>query len=52
MPVTTPIAKLIRKILPKSLVIFRNFSSPVRTQAVCIRATSNTIPMVSGTNKK
>ena len=40
MPVTTPIAKLIRKSLPQNLVALRYFSLPVRTQAVCRPATS------------
>ena len=52
MPVTTPIAKLIRKILPKNFVARSHFSFPVRTHAVCIPATSQTSPKVIGTKKK
>ena len=52
MPVTTPIAKLIRKILPQNLVARSHFSFPVRTQAVCMPATSQLRPRVIGTKKK
>ena len=52
MPVTTPMAKLMRKSFPQNFVARRYFSSPVRTHAVCRPATSAESPMVSGTNKK
>ena len=51
-PVTTPMAKLMRKSLPQNFVMPRYFALPVRYQAVCIRATRNDSPMVSGTNRK
>jgi len=52
MPVTTPMAKLIRNNLPKNLVSLRYRTSPVRTQAVWNPATNHTVPSVSGTNRK
>ncbi len=52
MPVTTPMAKLIRKIFPKNLVARNHFSLFVRTQAVCIPATRKLRPMVIGTKRK
>ena len=52
MPVTTPMAKLIRKSFPKNLVRRSHFSSPVRYQTVCMIATSGASPIVSGTNMK
>ena len=52
MPVTTPIAKLMRKSFPKNFVARSHFSSPVRTHAVCMPATRNDVPMVMGTKKK
>ena len=52
MPVTTPIAKLIRNSLPKNRVSRSQRSSPVRHQMVCMIATSGARPIVSGTNKK
>ena len=51
-PVTTPMAKLIRKIFPKNLVARSHFSLLVRTQAVCIPATRKLRLIVIGTNKK
>jgi hypothetical protein len=51
-PVTTPIAKLIRKSFPQNLVMRRYVGLPVRTQAVCMIATSGARPMVSGTKRK
>jgi hypothetical protein len=51
-PVTTPTAKLMRKSLPKNFVILSQRSSPVRTQTVCMIATSGASPMVSGTKRK
>ncbi len=52
MPVTTPIAKLIRKSLPKNLVIRSQRSSPLRSHRVCMIATIGARPMVSGTKMK
>ena len=52
MPVTTPMAKLMRKSLPKNLVSWRYFTLPVRKYAVWKPATSHTVPRVSGTNRK
>ena len=52
MPVTTPIAKLIRKSLPKNLVSRSQCSLPVRTQAVSKPATIADSPIVIGTNRK
>jgi hypothetical protein len=51
-PVTTPMAKLIRNSLPQNLVARRYRGAPVRTQAVCNPATSADRPMVIGTKKK
>ena len=52
MPVTTPMAKLIRKSFPKNLVSWRYLTLPVRYQAVWKPATSQTVPRVRGTNRK
>ena len=52
MPVTTPIAKLIRKSFPKNLVSCRYLRFPVRTQMVCRIATSIESAIVSGTKRK
>ncbi len=52
MPVATPIAKLISRSLPKNLVSRSHRSLPVRTQKVCIRATSGDRPIVRGTKMK
>jgi hypothetical protein len=52
MPVTTPIAKLMRKSLPKNFVRRSHRSSSVRTHMVCKMATSGARPIVSGTNRK
>lgn len=52
MPVTTPIAMLIRKSLPQNLVALRYFSFSVRTQAVCRPAVSAASEIVSGTKRK
>ena len=51
-PVATPIAKLIRKSVPKNRVSRSHFSSLVRCQSVCITASSGASPSVSGTNVK
>ena len=51
-PVPTPIAKLITKIVPKKRVSRSQSSSPVRRQAVCMIASSQASPIVSGTKKK
>jgi hypothetical protein len=52
MPVTTPIAKLMRKSLPQNFVRRFQVSSPVTYQAVSSPATTQTSPSVSGTKKK
>ena len=52
MPVTTPIAKLIRNNFPKNLVRRRSASSPLRYQRVWNHATSIESPMVRGTMMK
>ena len=52
MPVTTPIAMLIRKSLPQNFVALRYFSLPVRTQAVSRPATSAASEIVRGTKRK
>lgn len=52
MPVTMPIAKLIRKSFPKNLVRRSHFSSRVRNQIVCMIATSSDMPIVIGTKRK
>ena len=51
MPVTTPMAKLIRNSFPKNLVNRRYCSLPVRCHRVCRIATSIDIAMVTGTKK-
>ena len=51
-PVTTPIAKLIRNSFPKNLVARRYLSLLVRYQAVWNPATRNPEPIVSGTKIK
>ena len=52
MPVTTPIAKLIKNSFPKNLVARRYLSLLVRYQAVCKPATRKPDPIVIGTNIK
>ena len=52
MPVTTPMAKLIRNSFPKNLVRRRSASSPLRYQRVWNQATSIESPMVKGTMMK
>src|SRR6478735_4643014 len=52
MPVTTPIAKLMRKILPKKRVRWSHFTLPVRNHAVWKIETVSAIPRVRGTNRK
>jgi len=52
MPVTTPIAKLMRKSFPKNFVNCRYLTFPVRNHAVWKPATSHTVPRVRGTNRK
>ena len=52
MPVTTPIAKLIRNSLPKNLVSRRSDSRPWRYQRVWNHATNIDSPMLRGTMKK
>ncbi len=52
MPVTTPIAKLIRNSFPQNFVRRFHTSSPVKYQAVCSPATTQTRPRVRGTKKK
>ena len=51
-PVATPMAKLMRRSLPKNLVSRSHFSSWVRTQNVCISATRGARPIVNGTKMK
>ncbi len=51
-PVATPIAKLIRKSVPKKCVRRSHFSSRVRCQSVCITARNGASPSVSGTKMK
>jgi len=51
MPVTTPIAKLMRKILPKKRVRCRYCTLPVRTHAVWKMAATSAMPIVSGTKR-
>jgi hypothetical protein len=51
-PVTTPIAKLIRNSFPKNFVIRSQAGFPVRTHAVCINATNGANPIVNGTKMK
>ena len=51
-PVTTPTARLMRKIRPKKR-LSRSHVSSFRTSArVCMTATRNASPMVMGTKKK
>ena len=52
MPVTTPIAKLIRNSLPKNFVRRRYSGFPVRTQAVSMPAMIADSPIVIGTKRK
>ena len=52
MPVATPSAKLMSKILPKNLVATSHCLLPVLRQSVSMRATSGDSPMVSGTRMK
>ncbi|CAM5637963.1 hypothetical protein SCALM49S_04730 [Streptomyces californicus] len=52
MPVTTPMAMLIRNSLPQNLVALRYFSFSVRTQAVCRPAVRAASEIVSGTKRK
>ena len=52
MPVTTPMAKLMRKSLPQNFVRRLYVSLPVRTHRVCMMATSTDSPSVRGTKKK
>ncbi len=52
MPVATPMMKLIRKSLPQNFVMRRYCSRPVRTQRVCMTATTRPRPMVRGTMRK
>src|SRR5436309_1115322 len=51
-PVTTPMAKLMRKSFPQNLVARRYSGRPVRTHVVCSTATRPDSPIVSGTKKK
>jgi hypothetical protein len=51
-PVTTPMAKLMRKIEPKNRVIRRYSALPVRYQAVWNTAAVVARPIVSGTKRK
>ncbi len=50
-PVATPIAKLIRKSVPKKCVSRSQRSSRVRCHIVCMTATSGPSPSVSGTKR-
>ena len=52
MPVTTPMAKLMRKILPKNRVMRRYSALPVRYHAVWKTAAVVARPIVIGTNRK
>lgn len=52
MPVTTPMAMLMRKSFPQNFVALRYFSLFVRTQAVCKPAVSAAREIVRGTNRK
>ncbi len=52
MPVTTPMAKLMRKMPPKNRVIRRYSALPVRYHAVWNTAVVVARPIVSGTNRK
>ena len=51
-PVATPIAKLIRKSVPKKRVRRSHFSSRLRYHSVCMTATIGPRPSVSGTKRK
>ena len=51
-PVTTPIAKLMRKSFPQNFVRRFQTSSPVTYQAVWRTATTQARPRVRGTKKK
>jgi len=51
-PVTTPIAKLMRKSFPQNFVSRFQTSRPVTCQAVWRTATTQARPRVSGTKKK
>lgn len=52
MPVTTPIAILIKKSFPQNFVALRYFSFSVRTQAVCRPAVRAASEIVRGTKRK
>ena len=52
MPVATPRAKLMSRILPKNFVATLHCSSPVRRWSASMRATSGDRPIVSGTRMK
>ena len=52
MPVTTPTARLIRKIRPKKRLRRSQVSSLRSTASVCITATRKQSPIVMGTKKK
>ena len=52
MPVTTPIAKLMRKTLAPERVMRRYSALPVRYQAVCKIADEERSPIVIGTKRK
>ena len=52
MPVATPRAKLMSRILPKKSVRRSQCSLPVLYHMVCRMATSGAIPIVSGTRMK
>ena len=52
MPVTTPIAKLMRKILPKNCVRCRYLTFAVRYHAVWNTAVVVAMPIVIGMNRK
>ncbi len=51
-PVTTPMAKLMRKSVPQNLVMRLYLGSEVRYQNVCMMATSTDSPIVNGTKMK
>ncbi len=51
-PVTTPTATLISSSVPKKRVSRRHASTPERCHSVCITATRNDSPIVTGTNRK
>lgn len=52
MPVTMPIAKLMRKIFPKNRVRWSHFTSAVRNHMVWKIATNSDMPSVRGTKMK